>query len=221
MVCFNHSRILYIFTLQALSFLLVFWKKSLGLQTKIQNLRPALFLVYLEKTMYLKPMKPTLIVLTGAVSGIGRALFSTFSQRQIPMILLDLEEEKLKKMAEGLPFVDWVAGSVAEPSTWATVLEKGSKSGFIISHLINCAGVIRPGFLEGYALEDIDFHLDCNTKGSILGTTLVGRWMKKQHSGHIINISPFFSKDFLNHSPTAGQAPAILARSPLASGIQT
>jgi 3-oxoacyl-[acyl-carrier protein] reductase len=169
--------------------MLVFWKKSLGLQTKIQNLRPALFLVYLEKTMYLKPMKPTLIVLTGAVSGIGRALFSTFSQRQIPMILLDLEEEKLKKMAEGLPFVDWVAGSVAEPSTWATVLEKGSKSGFIISHLINCAGVIRPGFLEGYALEDIDFHLDCNTKGSILGTTLVGRWMKKQHSGHIINIS--------------------------------
>jgi 3-oxoacyl-[acyl-carrier protein] reductase len=168
---------------------LVFWKKSLGQQTKIQNLRPALFLVYLEKTMYLKPMKPTLIVLTGAVSGIGRALFSTFSQRQIPMILLDLEEEKLKKMTEGLPFVDWVAGSVAEPSTWGTVLEKGSKSGFIISHLINCAGVIRPGFLEDFALEDIDFHLDCNTKGSILGTTLVGRLMKKQRGGHIINIS--------------------------------
>ncbi|MCE2707994.1 MAG: SDR family NAD(P)-dependent oxidoreductase [Bacteroidota bacterium] len=134
-------------------------------------------------------MKPTLIVLTGAVSGIGRALFSTFSQRQIPMILLDLEEEKLKKMTEGLPFVDWVAGSVAEPSTWGTVLEKGSKSGFIISHLINCAGVIRPGFLEDFALEDIDFHLDCNTKGSILGTTLVGRLMKKQRGGHIINIS--------------------------------
>jgi len=142
-----------------------------------------------KKTLYLKPMKPTLIVLTGAASGIGRVLFSTFSQRQIPMILLDLEEEKLKKMAEGLSFVEWVAGSVAEPSTWGIVLEKGSKSGFMISHLINCAGVIRPGFLEGYALEDIDYHLNCNAKGTILGTTLIGREMKNQGFGHILNIS--------------------------------
>lgn len=165
------------------------WEKVPWPTNKNTKFEACVIFSLFKKTMYLQPMKPTLIVLTGAASGIGRALFSTFSQRHTPMILLDLEEEKLKKMAEGLSFVEWVAGSVAEPSTWTTVLEKGSKSGFMISHLINCAGVIRPGFLEDFVLEDIDFHLDCNTKGSILGTTLVGRLMKKQRGGHIINIS--------------------------------
>jgi len=49
--------------------------------------------------------------------------------------------------------------------------------------------VIRPGFVDSFSLEDIDYHMDCNAKGSILGTTVVGRVMKDQGFGHILNIS--------------------------------
>ena len=134
-------------------------------------------------------MNPTLIVLTGAASGIGYQLLVTFSARQVPLILVDLDAGKLENLAQGSKSVDWVDGDVAQESTWMRVLEAAKKMGLPISHLINCAGVIRPGFLEGYGLEDIDYHLNCNAKGTILGTTLIGRAMKNQGFGHILNIS--------------------------------
>lgn len=134
-------------------------------------------------------MNPSLIVLTGAASGIGKQLLATFLARYIPMILVDLDAEKLEQLAQGNKSVVCVDGNVAEESTWLRVIDSAMKMGLPISHLINCAGVIRPGFLLDYAVSDIDFHLDCNAKGSMLGTTLVGRVMKAQGSGHIINVS--------------------------------
>lgn len=134
-------------------------------------------------------MNPSLIVLTGAASGIGNQLFATFLARNVPMILVDLDAEKLEQLAQGNKSVACVGGNVAEEFTWLRVIDSAKKMGLPISHLINCAGVIRPGFLLDYAVSDIDFHLDCNAKGSMLGTTLVGRVMKAQGSGHIINVS--------------------------------
>ena len=138
---------------------------------------------------YPLPMNTSLIVLTGASSGIGKQLFSTFLTRQVPLILVDLDVKKLEGVAQGNKSVACVDGDVAQEATWIRVLDAAKKMGLPISHLINCAGVIRPGFLEGYALADIDYHLNCNAKGTILGTTLIGRAMKNQGFGHILNIS--------------------------------
>ena len=134
-------------------------------------------------------MTPTLIVLTGAASGIGKQLFTTFLTHQVPLILVDLDAVKLENLAQGNKSVSWVEGDVAQEATWLDVLTAAKKMGLPISHLINCAGVIRPGFLEAYELEDIDYHLNCNLKGTILGTTLMGRAMKNQGFGHILNVS--------------------------------
>jgi len=134
-------------------------------------------------------MKPTLIILTGAASGIGNHLFQTFVGGRVPLIIVDLDAKKLELLAQGKEDVFWVGGNVAEEATWLRVLAAAKKVGQPISHLINCAGVIRPGFLLDYAVSDIDYHLDCNAKGSILGTTLVGRVMKAQGRGHVINVS--------------------------------
>jgi len=110
-------------------------------------------------------------------------------ERKIPLILVDLDAEKLVNLAQGSVSVLGVDGDVAQEATWFRVVETATKFGLPISHLINCAGVIRPGFVGDYALGDIDFHLNCNAKGSILGTTVVGRVMKEQGFGHILNIS--------------------------------
>jgi 3-oxoacyl-[acyl-carrier protein] reductase len=157
---------------------------------KYQNLKVGDFYLYLaDYPLYTLPMNPSLIVLTGAASGIGKQLFATFLDRQAPMILVDLDAGKLENLAQGNKSVACVDGNVAEESTWLRVIDSAKKMALPISHLINCAGVIRPGFLLDYAVSDIDFHLDCNAKGSILGTTLIGRVMKEQGSGHIINVS--------------------------------
>lgn len=157
---------------------------------KHQNLKVGDFYLYLaDYPLYIRTMNTSLIVLTGAASGIGKQLLATFLARQVPMILVDLEADKLENLAQGSKYVAWVDGDVAQEATWVRVVETAKKLGLPISHLINCAGVIRPGFVEDYALGDIDFHLNCNAKGSILGTTVVGRVMKEQGFGHILNIS--------------------------------
>ncbi len=133
-------------------------------------------------------MTPTLLVITGAASGIGLQLARHFQKNQIPMILIDLDELKLRDLFSP-ERNHLIGGDVSKEGTWQKVLEISKQISLPISHLINCAGVIRPGFLLNFSFTDIDYHLDINTKGTLLGTTLLGREMKQQGFGHIINIS--------------------------------
>lgn len=134
-------------------------------------------------------MEPTLIVITGAASGIGLQLARHFEKTGLPLILLDVNEDRLERDFSSGNSIQLIAGDVSKTETWQKVLEKANELQLPISHLINCAGVIRPGFMTEFSLDDIDFHLDINAKGSIFGTTLIGRQMKLQGFGHIINIS--------------------------------
>lgn len=134
-------------------------------------------------------MKPSLIVITGAASGIGYQLARHFEKSGLPLILLDVNENLLESDFSSENSIKRIAGDVSKIETWQKVLQEANELQLPISHLINCAGVIRPGFMADFSLDDIDFHLDINAKGSILGTTLIGRQMKLQGSGHIINIS--------------------------------
>jgi 3-oxoacyl-[acyl-carrier protein] reductase len=134
-------------------------------------------------------MEPTLIVITGAASGIGLQLARHFGKTGLPLILLDVNEGPLERDFSSGNSIQLIAGDVSKAETWQKVLEKSNELQLPISHLINSAGVIRPGFMAEFSLDDIDFHLDINAKGSILGTTLIGRQMKLQGFGHIINIS--------------------------------
>jgi 3-oxoacyl-[acyl-carrier protein] reductase len=134
-------------------------------------------------------MEPTLIVITGAASGIGLQLAQHFEKIGRPLILLDVNEDRLNRDFSSGNSIQLISGDVSKTETWQKVLEKANELQLLISHLINCAGVIRPGFMSEFKLDDIDFHLDINAKGSILGTTLIGRQMKLQGFGHVINIS--------------------------------
>lgn len=138
---------------------------------------------------YPQTMNPNLIVITGAASGIGYHLASTLIGKGHSLILLDLNEANLVEKFTESSRLQLLPGDVSKPSIWHQVIEAAKKLGQPISHLVNCAGVIRPGFVSDYDLADIDSHLDINTKGTILGTTIIGREMKFQEFGHIINVS--------------------------------
>ena len=134
-------------------------------------------------------MNPNLILITGAGNGIGYHLASTFFQKGFSLILMDLDGDSLHEKFTESQRLRVLPGDVSKAETWQQAIEIAKGLGQPISHLINCAGVIRPGFVVEYDVRDIDFHLDVNAKGSILGTTIIGREMKFQEFGHIINFS--------------------------------
>lgn len=134
-------------------------------------------------------MNPNLIVITGAASGIGYDLASLFNLKGYSLILIDLNEAALAENFTESSRLQLLSGDISKASTWLHAIEIAKGLGKPISHLVNCAGVIRPGFVSDYELSDIDFHIDINAKGTILGTTLIGKEMKFQEFGHIINIS--------------------------------
>ncbi|NVJ86853.1 MAG: SDR family oxidoreductase [Algoriphagus sp.] len=128
-------------------------------------------------------------IITGAGSGIGLHLAQVLQEQGESLLLIDKREELLKKNFRASDQVKIKVGDVSQEAFWEAVIGSVQESSYQISHLINSAGVIRPGFLQDFEISDIDLHLDVNAKGSILGTTLIGRVMKAQGFGHIINIS--------------------------------
>lgn len=128
-------------------------------------------------------------MITGAASGIGLNLASNLFEKNFPLILIDLNPSEILLRFQGNPSVKILSGDISKSETWFQAIEVAKTLGLPISHLINCAGVIRPGFISDYELSDIDFHLDVNAKGTILGTTIIGKEMKFQEFGHIINIA--------------------------------
>ncbi|TFV96117.1 SDR family oxidoreductase [Algoriphagus kandeliae] len=129
------------------------------------------------------------IIITGAASGIGLNLAQTLEEQGERLVLVDFNKEALFGNFKPSDRVKLVVGDVSQKEVWQQVIEISQNESSSITHLINSAGVIRPGFVTDFEISDIDFHLNVNTKGSILGTTLIGRLMKKQGFGHIINIS--------------------------------
>lgn len=134
-------------------------------------------------------MNPHLILISGAGSGIGLHLAKTLLQKGHELLLLDLNINSLEQNFQESQTLKILEGNVSKPETWFAAVEIAKEMGRPFSHLFNCAGVIRPGFVSDFELSDIDFHLDINTKGSILGTKIIGAEMRPQGFGHIINIS--------------------------------
>lgn len=134
-------------------------------------------------------MNPTLIVITGAGSGIGKALAHYFRDLGFPMILIDRSEQSLLENFSSSPALHLLLGDVKDEATWRSCIRSAQKMHKPISHLIHAAGVLQPGFLTDFELSAIDFHMDVNAKGCMLGSTLIGREMKNQEFGHIITIS--------------------------------
>ena len=134
-------------------------------------------------------MNPNLILVTGASSGIGLDLATILYEKGHSLILIDIDEPALLEKFALSDRLHLLPGDISKATIWLEAVEKAKELGQPISHLINCAGVIRPGFVFDYELDDVDFHLDINAKGTILGTTIIGREMKLQEFGHIINIA--------------------------------
>lgn len=130
------------------------------------------------------------VVITGAASGIGKHFAQTLIARGgYRVAVADINQAALEALYATKDHVQIFALDVRDPAAWQQLLAQVSDNWGELDYLFNIAGIIVPGYIHETTIEQIDRHIDINTKGVIYGTKFAAERMVKQHSGHIINIA--------------------------------
>ena len=136
-------------------------------------------------------------VITGAASGIGRALAVRIAREKVAGIAIsDVNEAGLNETAElladsGVPVSTHVVnvGKLDEVQRFADeVIEKHGRA----THLINNAGVGLVGTFEQISIEDFEWLMQINFWGVVYGCKVFLPILKEQEAAQIVNVSSVF-----------------------------
>ena len=136
-------------------------------------------------------------VVTGAASGIGRALAVKLASEKIAGVAIsDVNEAGLGEtaaMAEqyGVPVSTHVI-DVSKLDQVKRLADEAVEKHGRVTHLINNAGVGVMGNFEQLSIEDIEWLMSINFWGVIYGCKVFLPILKEQESAHILNVSSVF-----------------------------
>ncbi|MBN2981384.1 SDR family NAD(P)-dependent oxidoreductase [Cohnella algarum] len=133
-------------------------------------------------------------VITGAAGGIGKELARRFAERGVNLVLVDLNEDAVKKTIGELGLNDSnslaVAADVSKEEDVQNYVSKALEKFGTIDYFANNAGIEGPsGLIEEQSVKALDLVYNVNVRGVFLGLQHVIPVMKKQKSGAILNTS--------------------------------
>ncbi|MGH9747027.1 MAG: SDR family NAD(P)-dependent oxidoreductase [Candidatus Acidiferrales bacterium] len=135
-------------------------------------------------------------VVTGAASGIGRALAHRLAREKMSLALADVDSAGLTETVEQLGgpsaslschLVD-VADRARMERFAAEVVERHGR----VTLLLNIAGVAMHGTFEQLTLEEFDWVMRINFYGVLYGVTNFLSVLRKQERAHIVNMSSIY-----------------------------
>lgn len=133
--------------------------------------------------------------ITGAASGIGRALAIELAQRGSDLALADRDEAGLKSLAAGIGTQRKVSVhrvDVSEPADIAQFASQAIAAHPALNIVINNAGVALMGTFEEIDQGQMDWLFDINFWGVVHGTRAFLPYLKTRPEAHIVNISSIF-----------------------------
>ena len=145
----------------------------------------------------MKSFQDKVIVITGAASGIGRALSIQFAAENAILVLIDKDLEGLeetKSLANHRNPID-IHLFEADVSSRERIYEIADWVMEILKRVdvvINNAGVALEGYLSEVNYEEIEWLMNINFWGVMYGTKAYLPHFMKQNSGYLVNISSLF-----------------------------
>ena len=141
--------------------------------------------------------KESVVVITGAASGIGRALAVRLAKEPITGIAIsDVNAEGLaeteKMIADANFKITTHLVSVTNEDEMNRFVNEVIDQHGRVTHLINNAGVALGGSVSEVSLDDIRWLMDVNFWGVVYGTKIFLPLMEKEKSAHIVNFSSLF-----------------------------
>jgi len=139
----------------------------------------------------------TAVAVTGAASGIGRALASEFAARGCDLALADVDESGLRTLADELARIHGaeVLTRRMDVSDRAQVEDFARESATRFPQLcilINNAGVALHGQFDELDLTQIEWLMGINFWGVVYGTHAFLPLFQRQRWAHIVNVSSIF-----------------------------
>ncbi len=147
--------------------------------------------------------KPVAIV-TGASSGIGLGIVQALLDRGYRVVGTSRTITKSKELKSSADLV-LVDGEVSKKETAVKVADAAVKDFGRIDLLVNNAGIFIPKAFTDYSEDDYNLVMNTNVASFFYMTQQVVPQMKKQGSGHVVNISAVLADQ------PSGSVPALLA----------
>jgi NAD(P)-dependent dehydrogenase (short-subunit alcohol dehydrogenase family) len=153
------------------------------------SIRQEVLATMTDKT--LRTFQQAVAVITGAASGIGRALAEELARRGSEVILADLQAEVAEEVVLTIRAGGGVAHAfrldVSDASAVGALLCDTAERTGRLDYLFNNAGIGIGGPISLHTLEDWDRILGVNLRGVIHGVHAAIPIMLEQGFGHIIN----------------------------------
>lgn len=139
-------------------------------------------------------LKDKVAIVTGAAQGIGKAIAMLFAENGAAVVLCDMLEDRTISSAEEISRTTGVETmalkvDVTSKDDIASAVKKVSEKFGKIDILVNNAGILKHALILDMDERDWEKVFDVNVKGTFLFTQAVGRIMKEQKSGKIVNLS--------------------------------
>ena len=135
-------------------------------------------------------------VVTGAASGIGRALAQRLADAGSALAIADIDEAGLQQTGQSLAknsaLVTTHVVDVAKEESVRTFAADVSARHGRITLLINNAGVALHGNFEEISLDDLRWLMDINFWGAVHGVKYFLPMLKREPRAHIVNLSSVF-----------------------------
>ncbi|MFK7895814.1 MAG: SDR family NAD(P)-dependent oxidoreductase [Myxococcota bacterium] len=138
-------------------------------------------------------LKGRVAVVTGAASGIGRAVAEVFAQAGAQVVVGDMNAEGAAFVAKGIQKAGGSAVAqgvdVSVRGEVTSVVDRATTEFGGLDVLCNVAGIPADGLLESISDEDFERILGVNLKGTLYGCQAAIPAMTKRGGGSIINVS--------------------------------
>jgi NAD(P)-dependent dehydrogenase (short-subunit alcohol dehydrogenase family) len=128
------------------------------------------------------------ILVTGAGSGLGKAMATRFARAGWQVLVSDVDEAAAESVAKELD-ASFLRLDVTDNATWLAALQWCEREWDGLDVLVNNAGVAAGGPFEQIDLMDWDWILNINLKGVVRGCRMFVPLFKKQGSGHLVNVA--------------------------------
>ncbi len=136
-------------------------------------------------------MKNKTVIITGASTGIGKAVAAYFIDRASNVVMNSSNEDNLRKAYEDLGSPSnaiYFAGDISDSNTGKALVRLAKETFDSVDVLINNAGVFAPKPFLDVQEEDLERYWNINLKGTYFTSQAAISEMLKQEKGSIINI---------------------------------